>query len=124
MGIFLRTALKAALISALVFAGCAADDSSEIKGDSLTGVSDVNVISAADTPVGYASITPQTGTGTTVTTKTELVNALKKGGLIYVSGTIDVSEGCLPSEAGGTTPQLDAFVAATTNSSYSKYSDF
>ena len=117
MGIFLRTALKAALISALVFAGCAADDSSEIKGDSLTVV-----ISADDTPVGYASITPQTGTGTTVTTKTELVNALKNGGLIYVNGTIDMSEGCLPSEAGGTTAQLDAFVAA--NSDYSTYSAF
>lgn len=39
MGIFLRTALKAALISALVFAGCAADDSSDSDIDSLTGVS-------------------------------------------------------------------------------------
>ena len=39
MGIFLRTALKAALISALVFAGCASDNSSDSDIDSLTGVS-------------------------------------------------------------------------------------
>ncbi|WP_406035068.1 polysaccharide lyase family 1 protein [Treponema saccharophilum] len=207
MGIFLRTALKAALISALVFAGCASDNSSDSDIDSLTGVSisgnekvligqsatltaapkktgkpeisyswslssdvcaslsaptgesvelsvrdsasegdsvkvtvtatwgTVSVkgektvtfstapkLSLTDKPVGYASITPQTGTGATVTTKTELVNALKNGGLIYVSGTIDVSEGCLPSEAGGTTPQLDAFVAA--NSDFSTYTAF
>lgn len=88
----------------------------------VTGTSSGKTISASDKPTGYASITPPTGTGTTVKTKTELVNALKKSGLIYVSGTIDVSEGCLPSEAGGTTPQLDAFVVE--NSSYSKYSDF
>lgn len=85
-------------------------------------VTEAETISASDTPTGYASITPQTGTGTTVTTKTELVNALKKGGLIYVSGTIDMSEGCLPSTAGGTTAQLDAFVAA--NSDYSTYTAF
>ena len=88
----------------------------------ITISASANSISASDKPVGYATITPQTGTGTTVTTKTELVNALKKGGLIYVSGTIDVSEGCLPSTAGGTTAQLDAFVAA--NSTYSTYSAF
>ncbi len=88
----------------------------------VTGTSSSKIIRVDDTPVGYASITPQTGTGTTVTTKTELVNALKNGGLIYVKGTIDVSDGCLPSTAGGTTDELDAFVAA--NSSYSKYSDF
>ena len=88
----------------------------------VTGTSSSKIIRVDDTPVGYASITPQTGTGTTVTTKTELVNALKNGGLIYVSGTIDVSEGCLPSTAGGTTDKLDAFVAA--NSSYSTYAAF
>ena len=82
----------------------------------VTGTSSSKIIRVDDTPVGYASITPQTGTGTTVTTKTELVNALKNGGLIYVSGTIDVSEGCLPSEAGGTTSQLDAFVKTQTTS--------
>ena len=88
----------------------------------VTGTSSSKIIRVDDTPVGYASITPQTGTETTVTTKTELVNALKNGGLIYVKGTIDVSGGCLPSEAGGTTAQLDAFVAA--NSSYSTYTAF
>lgn len=93
-----------------------------VQGEKTVTFSTTPTLSLTDKPVGYASITPQTGTGTTVTTKTELVNALKKGGLIYVSGTIDVSEGCLPSEAGGTTPQLDAFVVE--NRFYSKYSDF
>lgn len=93
-----------------------------VTGEKTVTFSTAPTLSLTDTPVGYASITPQTGTGTTVTTKTELVNALKKGGLIYVSGTIDVSEGCLPSEAGGTTTQLDAFVAA--NSDYSTYTAF
>lgn len=85
-------------------------------------VTEAENISASDKPTGYASITPPTGTGTTVKTKAELVNALKKGGLIYVSGTIDMSEGCLPSTAGGTTTQLDAFVAE--NSDYSTYTAF
>lgn len=73
-------------------------------------------ISASDTPVGYASITPQTSNATTVTTKAELINAVKNGGLIYVSGTIDMSSGCLPSEAGGRTDELDAFVSTKTAS--------
>ena len=79
-------------------------------------------ISASDRPTGYASITPPTDAGTTVTTKSQLVSALASGGLIYVSGTIDVSDGCLPSTAGGTTDKLDDFVAA--NSSYSTYEAF
>ncbi|MCR5123788.1 MAG: right-handed parallel beta-helix repeat-containing protein [Treponema sp.] len=88
----------------------------------ITISASANSISASDTPTGYATITPQTGSGTTVTTKVELLSAISNGGLIYVSGTIDMSEGCLPSTAGGTTAQLDAFVAA--NSSYSTYSAF
>ena len=123
----------------LIFAACASDSGdgdsknnsnssgSEGQGQPSGGGESAQVsgvtLSLSDTPVGYASITPQTtGTGTTVTTKTELVNALKKGGLIYVNGTIDVSEGCLPSTAGGTTDKLDAFVAA--NSDYSTYTAF
>ena len=93
-----------------------------VQGEKTVTFSTTPTLSLTDKPVGYASITPPTGTGTTVTTKTELVNALKKGGLIYVSGTIDVSEGCLPSTAGGTTDELDAFVKA--KSSYSTYDAF
>lgn len=76
-----------------------------------------------DEPVGYAEITYPTGKGTTVTTKKELTNALSKGGLIYVSGEIDVSEGCLPSTAGGATSALDSFVAAN-DSTYKTYEEF
>lgn len=76
-----------------------------------------------DEPVGYAEITYPTGKGTTVTTKKELTDALSKGGLIYVSGEIDVSEGCLPSTAGGATSALDSFVAAN-DSTYKTYEDF
>ena len=96
-----------------------------VTGEKTVTFSTAPTLSLTDTPVGYASITPQTKNGTTVTTKTELVNALENGGLIYVSGTIDMSEGCLPTTAGGTTDELDAFVKAQTtslkNSDSSKY---
>ena len=91
----------------------------------ITISASANSISASDTPTGYATITPQTGSGTTVTTKADLLSAISNGGLIYVSGTIDMSEGCLPTTAGGTTDELDAFVKAQTtslkNSDSSKY---
>lgn len=80
-------------------------------------------INLSDAPVGYASVTAQTGTGTTVTTRAELLNAISKGGLIYVSGMIDMSEGCLPSVAGGSTTALDEFVK-TKDSAFSSYNDF
>ncbi|MBR6914397.1 MAG: polysaccharide lyase family 1 protein, partial [Treponema sp.] len=91
----------------------------------ITISASANSISASDTPTGYATITPQTGSGTTVTTKAELLSAISNGGLIYVSGTIDMSDGCLPTTAGGTTDELDAFVKKQTtslkNSDSSKY---
>ena len=80
-------------------------------------------IKLSDAPVGYASVTAQTGTGTTVSTKSGLLAALSKGGLIYVKGTIDMSEGMLPSEAGGSTSALDAFVTSN-ESTFTSYADF
>lgn len=80
-------------------------------------------INLSDAPVGYASVTAQTGTGTTVTTRAELLNAISKGGLIYVSGMIDMSEGCLPSVAGGSTTALDEFVKTKTSSLHSNHGD-
>ena len=52
-----------------------------VTGEKTVTFSTAPTLSLTDTPVGYASITPQTKNGTTVTTKTELVNALENGGL-------------------------------------------
>lgn len=87
-------------------------------------------ISASDTPVGYAAIdTSRFGASSdkikTVTTKADLVNYAREGGyLIYVSGMIDMSDGMLPSTAGGTTTKLDSFVATNTSNSYTSYTTF
>lgn len=97
--------------------------SEESKKEEKSNTESGKSISVADLPVGYANVTVQTGDGTTVTTKSELVSALSKGGLIYVSGTIDVSEGMLPSEAGGSTSALDEFVKTKTDSLHSNHSD-
>ena len=58
----------------------------------------------------------------TVSTKAELKSALRKGGLIYVNGMIDLSEGMLPEEGGLSTPALDAFVKK--NSKFSTYQEY
>lgn len=125
-------------VAALVFSGCSVEskgsdsepESVSDTDDSKTGEEDSEKteseksIKLNDLPVGYASVTVQTGDGTTVTTKSELVSALSKGGLIYVSGTIDVSEGMLPSEAGGSTSALDEFVKTTSKGKFSDYAEF
>lgn len=114
-----------------------ASDGTNTKDDSVTitvaakatGTATKN-ISASDTPVGYAEIdTSKFGASSdkikTVTTKTDLVSYAKKGGyLIYVSGMIDMSDGMLPSTAGGTTTKLDSFVARNTSNSYTSYTAF
>ena len=80
-------------------------------------------IKLSDAPVGYAAVTAQTGTGTTVSTRSDLLSAISNGGLIYVKGTIDMSDGMLPSVAGGSTTKLDDFVKTQTTSLNSKHSD-
>lgn len=84
-------------------------------------------IQPADKPVmGFATKGTSYITGgkyTIVTTKSQLVSALKTGGLIYVKGTIDLSEGMLPKSAGGSTSALDKLVTSTI-SKYSSYNDF
>jgi pectate lyase len=86
-----------------------------------------------DIPVGFGSIgyTPVTtvkgSVGTyanPVTTKAQLKTALSNGGLIYVKGMIDISEGMLPSTAYGTTSALDSFVNTNTNGGYTTYTAF
>lgn len=80
-------------------------------------------ISLSDAPTGYGTYSAITSNPTTVTTRSELIDAVAKGGLIYVSGMIDMSDGMLPNEAGGTTNSLDGFVKEK-DSSFSSYNDF
>ncbi|MBQ3671920.1 MAG: polysaccharide lyase family 1 protein [Treponema sp.] len=83
-------------------------------------------ISAKDLPDGFAaegfSAKIDYGASRTVSTKAELLDAVKKGGVIYVNGMIDLSDGMLPGEPGGSTPALDAFVKQ--NSRFSTYDEF
>lgn len=90
-------------------------------------------IKASDIPEGYASVgyspvtTVKASVGSysnPVTTKAQLKSALSSGGLIYVKGMIDLSEGMLPSTAYGTTSALDAFVKSNTNNAYETYTAF
>lgn len=95
----------------------------------VTSSMSAKTISLTDTPVGYASLGTSyktSGTPTTVTTRSELIAAVKNGGIIVIDGMIDMSDGKLPS-AGNTslssTTALDNFVTSTV-SSYSSYSDW
>lgn len=81
-------------------------------------------ISASDTPSGYAGTSWSTSASiaVSVSTKSDLVAYAKKGGyIIYVDGMIDMSDGLLPSEGGGTNDSLDAFVNSTTSGAYTAY---
>lgn len=90
----------------------------------VTSLMSGRIISASDTPVGYASIdTSKFANFITVSTKTALVNYAKKGGyVIYVNGMIDMSEEMLPTSGGGSTTALDSFVKS--KSTYSTYAAY
>ena len=78
-------------------------------------------ISISDKPVGFASVTKPSKT-VTVTSKSDFVKYAKTGGyIIYVKGSIDISEGYRPTSAGGTTSKLDSLVKSCTSSKYSSY---
>jgi len=95
-----------------------------VSDESSRAAATANKISTSDTPIGYASIKKPSST-VTVSSKTDLVNYAKKGGyIIYVNGMIDMSDGMLPTSAGGSTSKLDSFVKSTTSSKYSTYSAF
>lgn len=79
-------------------------------------------LSLNDSPTGYAEIKIPSKNPVTVKNRDELLAAINKGGLIIVSGTIDLSDGCLPKESGAGSPALDAFVSK--NSSFSSYEEF
>ena len=98
---------------------------STVNGHSATCVVTVTssmttkTISLTDTPVGYASLGTSyvtSGTATTVTTRAELIAAVKNGGVIIINGMIDMSDGMMPTTAGGSTTKLDAFVKTKTTS--------
>ncbi|MCM1322361.1 MAG: hypothetical protein NC041_00270 [Bacteroides sp.] len=82
-------------------------------------------IKKTDTPEGFSQIDTSKMTKTVaVSNKTDFVKYAKTGGyVIYVNGAIDLSEGMLPSSAGGTSSALDAFVKKNA-STYSTYEDF
>ncbi len=96
---FISLAFMAFGLSASLFAGCE--------------------ISAADLPDGFAGLAFEKfneDSAVTVTTKKDLLAALQKGGLIYIDGVIDMSEGMLPEKGGESNALLDDFVK--------KHSDF
>lgn len=81
-------------------------------------------ISINDSPVGYASVSKPSST-VTVSSRSDFINYAKKGGyIIYVNGMIDLSNGNLPSSAGGSTSGLDSIVKSATSGKYTSYSAF
>ncbi|WP_273065851.1 pectate lyase family protein [Treponema berlinense] len=88
-----------------------------------------NVIKASDVPEGWANpkaaLTGGTSisakptnyggysgslSGTVVSTRSQLLNAVENGGIIYVSGMIDMTDGMLPSSGTTSTTALDSFI--------------
>lgn len=98
--------------------------SSSSSSSSSTTTTSSGAISVNDKPVGYASITKPSST-VTVSNRSDLVTYAKKGGyVIYVNGMIDMSDGMLPTTAGGSTSKLDALVKTNTSGKYSTYASF
>lgn len=88
-----------------------------------------NLIKASDVPEGWAN--PKVAltdgesifakptnyggysgslSGTVVSTRSQLLSAVKNGGIIYVSGMIDMTDGMLPSSGTTSTTALDSFI--------------
>ena len=114
-----------------VGAGSATITASTVNGKTATCSVTVTrgSLKLSDKPVGYASIEGNYATsgGTTVKTRSELINAVNKsgGGVIIIDGMIDMSDGMLPTTPGGSNAKLDAFVKEQTtklnSSDSSKY---
>lgn len=99
-------------------------------------------ITASDTPIGFAGVdfsfasikatTASKGSySNPVTTRAELVDAVSKGGIIYVSGMIDMSdEGSgskLPDKGAKNTdvsPAMDSWINSKTSGAYATYKDW
>lgn len=65
--------------------------------------------SISDKPTNYGGYSGSLS-GTVVRTRSELLNAVKNGGIIYVSGMIDMTDGMLPSSGTTSTSALDTFI--------------
>lgn len=126
------TAVKAgsATITATTVNNCSADCTVTVKSTVAT-----NVIKASDTPLGFAGVNYAMPTFTnvvTVTTRKELMNAIKKeNSLIYIDGMIDMSdEGIgskLPAEGASNiavSSVMDSWIASKTSNAYTTYGDW
>lgn len=114
-------------VTATKKAGTATITATTINGKTaeMTVTASSNVIKASDTPNYFASLGAgyvTSGTATTVSSKSELLTAINNGGLIYVNGMIDMTDGMLPTEGGGSTTGLDSFVNTITSGKYTTYS--
>ena len=116
--------IAAVFVAMMFFSGCATDPKSDESKETDSNSNNSKNIKLTDQPVGFAAVTAQTGTGTTVSTRADFLAAVKKGGLIYVKGTIDMSDGMLPDKAGGSTNALDSFVAEKSKGKFADYADF
>lgn len=105
------------------FSSCASNSSgSQSLIESSSPALPAKSLSLSDKPTGYAEIKMPSKNGVTVKSREELLAAAERGGLIIVSGRIDLSDGCLPKESGAGSPALDDFVSK--NSSFSSYEEF
>ena len=112
-----------------VGAGSATITASTVNGKTATcSVSVTRALDLSDEPVGYASLGTSYATSATnaktVSNRTELINAVKSGGVIIIDGMIDMSEGKLVA-AGKTstdsTTALDNFVKSQSDGKYQNY---
>ncbi len=98
--------------------------SSSSSGSNSSSSSSSASISASDSPVGFASIS-KPSKSVTVSNRADLIKYAKAGGyVVYISGMIDMSNGYLPSSAGGSTSGLDSLVKSNTSGKYTSYSAF
>lgn len=91
----------------------------------LSNLFAAGTISASDLPDGFAGEgfkKISVASPVTVSTKKDLLSALKRGGVIFIDGMIDMSDGMLPGEGGGSSPALDEFVK--NNSKFSSYIEY
>ena len=116
--------IAAVFVAMMFFSSCATDPKSGESKETDSNLNNSKTIKLTDLPVGFAAVTAQTGTGTTVSTRADFLAAVKKGGLIYVKGTIDMSDGMLPDKAGGSTSALDSFVAEKSKGKFADYAEF
>ena len=94
----------------------------------VTSSMSAKTISLTDKPVGYASLGTSYATSATnartVSNRTELIDAVKNGGVIIIDGMIDMSEGKLVSEGSvstNSTTALDDFMKKQLSGKYQTY---